>query len=133
MQLEEATSTVQEAPRRNVSAIAPLDPSTLSHTFTLSQSLSRPLPHRPLPPHLRPPCLLDRHPAQDDRAGEARQVPAAVAPAALEPPTTAPVSRAAALGAGKAGAEDEAVSAHVPQRGHAAALVLDQQVDPYVD
>lgn len=129
----EVASTAQEASRRNVSAITTLNPSTLTHPSILSQPLDRPLPHSHRRPHLRPPCLLDRHPAQDHHAREARQVPSAVAPAAPAPQATAPISRPAALGAGKADAEDEAVSAHVPQRGHGTALVLDQQVDPYVD
>ena len=126
-------------PAHNVSAIALLNPSALSPPSTLSQQpRSARLPRRDRPSHLRPPhlcppCLVDRHPAQGHPTREARQVPAAVTPATPTPQTAAPVSWAAALGAGKAGTEDETVSAHVPQRGNAAVLVLDQQVDPHVD
>jgi hypothetical protein len=82
--------------------------------------------------HPRPKCL-DRRPTQDNRPREARQVPPAIASPTAEPEATATVPWAAALGARTAGAEDEEVSAYVPEQGDGAALVLDEQVDPHVD
>jgi hypothetical protein len=123
------TAPAEEPFIHNVPSPAPLHYKTLIPPFHRSQSLTGPTYHsRPAAPSSSVVYSqwLHRHPTQDNRPREAGQVSPTITSSTTEPQAAATVSRPAAVGVRTPGAEDETVSAHVPKRGDAAALVLDE-------
>ena len=123
------TAPAEELFTHNVSSPAPLYHKTLIHPFHCPQSLTRPTyqsrPAASSSPVVYSQCL-HRNPTQDDRPRKAGQVSPTITSSTAEPQTAATVSRPAAFRVRAPDAEDETVSAHVPERGDAAALVLDE-------
>jgi hypothetical protein len=125
----DVTAPAEEPFTHNVSSPAPLYYETFIPPFYRSQTLTGPTYHsRPAGPSssvVNSQCL-HCNPTKDDRPREAGQVSPTITSSTTEPQATTTVSWPAAVGVRTPGAEDETVSAHVPERGDAAALVLDE-------
>ena len=123
------TAPAEELFTHNVSSPAPLHCKTLIPPFHCSQSFTGPTcqsrPAAPGSPALYSQCL-HCNPAQNHRPRKARQVSPTITSSTTEPQAAATVSWPATLGVRAPGAEDETVPAHVPERGDAAASVLDE-------